>query len=38
MGLKSRLKKTQEIDKKAGLSKEAEMRRKFNRNQERITP
>ena len=32
------LEKTQEIDKEAGISKEAEMRRKFNRNQERITP
>ena len=32
------LEKTREIDKEAGISKEAEMKRKFNRNQERITP
>ena len=29
--------KTREIDNKAGISKKAEMKRKFNRNQKRIT-
>ena len=33
-----RLEKTQEIDNEARISKEAEMKRKFNRNQKRITP
>ena len=32
------LKKTREIDNEARISKEAEMKRKFNRNQKRITP
>ena len=32
------LEKTQEIDNEARISKEAEMKRKFNRNQKRITP
>ena len=33
------LEKTREIDKEARISKEAaEMKRKFNRNQKRITP
>ena len=31
------LEKTREIDKEARISKEAEMKRKFNRNQKRIT-
>ena len=30
--------KTREIGNKARISKEAEMKRKFNRNQKRITP
>ena len=30
--------KTREIDNEAGISKEAKMKRKFNRNQKRITP
>ena len=32
------LEKTRGIDNEARISKEAEMKRKFNRNQERITP
>ena len=32
------LEKTREIDNEARISKEAEMKRKFNRNQKRITP
>ena len=32
------LEKTQEIDNKAKISKEADMKRKFNRNQKRVTP
>ena len=32
------LEKTQEIDNEARISKETEMKRKFNRNQKRITP
>ena len=32
------LEKTCEIDNEARISKEAEMKRKFNRNQKRITP
>ena len=32
------LEKTREIDNVARISKEAEMKRKFNRNQKRITP
>ena len=32
------LEKTQEIDNEAKISKKAEMKRKFNRNQQRITP
>ena len=32
------LEKTREIDSEARISKEAEMKRKFNRNQKRITP
>ena len=32
------LEKTREIDNEARTSKEAEMKRKFNRNQKRITP
>ena len=32
------LEKTREIDNKARISKKAEMKRKFNRNQKRITP
>ena len=32
------LEKTREIDNGARISKEAEMKRKFNRNQKRITP
>ena len=32
------LKKTREIDNEARISKEAEMKRTFNRNQKRITP
>ena len=35
---KMALKKTREIDNEARISKEAEMKRKFNRNQKRITP
>ena len=31
------LEKTQEIDNEAKISKKAEMKKKFNRNQERIT-
>ena len=31
------LEKTQEIDNEARISKKAEMKRKFNRNQKRIT-
>ena len=31
------LKKTREIDNEARISKKAEMKRKFNRNQKRIT-
>ena len=31
------LEKSQEIDNEARISKEAEMKRKFNRNQKRIT-
>ena len=31
------LEKTQEIDNEARISKKAEMKRKFNRNQERVT-
>ena len=31
------LEKTREIDNEARISKEAEMKRKFNRNQKRIT-
>ena len=30
--------KTQEIDNEARISKEAEMKKKFNRNQKRINP
>ena len=37
MGLKY-LEKTREIDNEARKSKKAEMKRKFNRNQKRITP
>ena len=33
-----RLEKTREIDNEARISKEAEMKKKFNRNQKRITP
>ena len=32
------LEKTREIDNETRISKEAEMKRKFNRNQKRITP
>ena len=32
------LEKTRGIDKEARMSKKAEMKRKFNRNQRRITP
>ena len=32
------LEKTREIDNEARISKKAEMKRKFNRNQKRITP
>ena len=32
------LEKTRKIDNEARISKEAEMKRKFNRNQKRITP
>ena len=32
------LEKTREIDNEARISKEAEMKRKFNRNQKHITP
>ena len=32
------LEKTREIDNEARISKEAEIKRKFNRNQERISP
>ena len=32
------LEKAQEIDNKARISKKAELKRKFNRNQKRITP
>ena len=32
------LEKTREIDNEARISKEAKMKRKFNGNQERITP
>ena len=32
------LEKMQEIDNEARISKKAEMKRKFNRNQKRITP
>ena len=32
------LEKTQEIDNEARISKKAEMKRNFNRNQKRITP
>ena len=32
------LEKTREIDNEARISKEAKMKRKFNRNQKRITP
>ena len=32
------LEKTRQIDNKARISKEAEIKRKFNRNQKRITP
>ena len=32
------LEKMQEIDNEARMSKESEMKRKFNRNQKRITP
>ena len=32
------LEKTREIDNQARISKEAEMKTKFNRNQKRITP
>ena len=32
------LEKTRETDNEARISKEAEMKRKFNRNQKRITP
>ena len=32
------LEKTREIDKEGRISKEAEMKKKFNRNQKRITP
>ena len=32
------LEKTQEIDNEARMSKKAEMKRKFNRNQKRTTP
>ena len=35
---KKPLEKTREIDNEARISKEAEMKRKFNRNQKRITP
>ena len=37
VGLKSRLKKRGEIDNEARISKKAKMKRKFNRNQKRIT-
>ena len=37
MGLKY-LEKTRKIDNEARKSKKAEMKRKFNRNQKRITP
>ena len=32
------LEKTRQIDNEARISKKAEMKRKFNRNQKRITP
>ena len=35
---KKPLEKTREIDNEARLSKKAEMKRKFNRNQKRIAP
>ena len=35
---KKPLEKTREIDSEARISKEAEMKRKFNRNQKRIAP
>ena len=35
---KKPLEKTQEIDNEATISKEAEMKRHFNRNQKSITP
>ena len=34
----TRLEKTWEIDNEARISKETQMKRKFNRNQKRITP
>ena len=37
-GFENLLEKTWEIDKEARISKEAGMKRKFNRNQKRITP
>ena len=36
--LEKPLEKTREIDNETRISKEAEMKRKFNRNQKRITP
>ena len=36
--LENSLEKMQEIDNKARISKKAEMKRKFNRNQKCITP
>ena len=36
--LERSLEKAQEIDIEARMSKEAKMKRKFNRNQKRITP
>ena len=36
--LEKPLEKTREIDNEAGISKKAEMKRTFNRNQKRITP
>ena len=36
--LEKPLEKAQEIDNEARISKKAEMKRKFNRNQKRITP
>ena len=36
--LENSLEKMQEIDNEARISKKAEMKKKFNRNQKRITP